>query len=122
MQITIKKLFLWGLGCIKRGIILLFPMCMVAMALIDILTMAHYYPDNQSAFIFGIFGIFFYLSCLSCILVPFNKWNKLLFIISLCLLVGMCKLNPDIKKILQHSQCIEVSTVSCPDGIVLGGG
>lgn len=123
MQIKFKKIFYWGLGCAKRGIILLIPMLLVAMALIDILTMARYhYPDNLSAFIFGLLGIFFYIACLYCILVPLNKWNKLLFIISLCLLIGMCKLNPDIRKISQHSQCIEVSSVPCPDGIVLGGG
>ena len=123
MQIKFKKIFYWGLGCAKRGIILLIPMLLVAMALIDVLTMARYhYPDNLSAFIFGLLGIFFYIACLYCILVPLNKWNKLLFIISLCLLIGMCKLNPDIRKISQHSQCIEISSVPCPDGIVLGGG
>ena len=123
MQIKLKKIFHWGLGCAKRGIILLIPMLLVAMTLIDILTMARYhYPDNLSAFIFGLLGIFFYIACLYCILVPLNKWNKLLFIISLCLLIGMCKLNPDIRKISQHSKCIEVSSVPCPDGIVLGGG
>ena len=123
MQITFKKILHWGLGCTKRGIILLIPMLLVAMTLIDILTMARYhYPDNLSAFIFGLLGIFFYIACLYCILVPLNKWNKLLFIISLCLLIGMCKLNPDIRKIYQHSKCIEVSSVPCPDGIVLGGG
>ena len=123
MQITLKKMFHWGLGCAKRGMILSIPMFFVSMALLDILTMARYhYPDNLSAFIFGILGIFFYIACLYCILIPLNKWNQLLFIISLCLLVGMCKLNPDIRKISQHSQCIEVSTVPCPDGIVLGGG
>ena len=123
MQITLKKMFHWGLGCAKRGIILSIPMFFVAMALIDILTMARYhYPDNLSAFIFGLLGILFYISCLYCILVPLNKWNKLLFIISLCLLVGMCKLNPDIRKIYQYSKCIEDSSTPCPDGIVLGGG
>ena len=123
MQVNIEKIFHWGLGCAKRGIILLIPMFLVAMSLIDILTLAHsYYSNNLSALIFGIFGIIFYIACLYCILVPLNKWNKLLFIISLCLLVGMCKLNPDIRKISQHSQCIEVSSVPCPDGIVLGGG
>ena len=123
MQIKFKKIFHWGLGCAKRGIILLVPMFLVAMSLIDILTMARYhYPDNLSALIFGIFGILFYIACMYCILVPLNKWNKLLFIISLCLLIGMCKLDPDIRKISQHSQCIEVYSVPCPDGIVLGGG
>ena len=123
MQTNIKKIFYWGLGCIKRGIVLLIPMFLVAMTLIDILTMAHSnYPNNLSVFIFCMFGILFYLACLCCILVPLKKWNKLLFIISLCLLVGMCKFNPDIRKIEQHSQCIEVSSVPCPEGIVLGGG
>ena len=123
MQIKFKKILHWGLGCAKRGVILLIPMLLVAMSLIDILTMAHSnYPDNFSAFIFGLLGILFYIACLYCILVPLNKWNKLLFIISLCLLVGMCKLNPDIRKIYQYSKCIEVSSVHCPDGIVLGGG
>ena len=122
MQIEFKKIFHWGLGCAKRGIILLVPMFLVAMSLIDILTLAHsYYPNNLSALIFGIFGILFYIACLYCIIVPLNKWNKLLFIISLCLLIGMCKLNPDIQKISQHSQCIE-SSAPCPDGIILGGG
>ena len=88
MQIKFKKIFHWGLGCAKRGIILLIPMLLVAMTLIDILTMARYhYPDNLSAFIFGLLGIFFYIACLYCILVPLNKWNKLLFIISLCLII-----------------------------------
>ena len=57
-----------------------------------------------------------------CILVPLNTWNKRLFIISLCLLLGMCKLDPNIRKISQLSQCLEVYNVPCPDGIVLGGG
>lgn len=123
MQIKFKKIFHWGLGCAKRGIILLIPMFFVAMSLIDILTLAHsYYSNNLSAFIFGILGILFYIACMYCILVPLNKWNKLLFIISCCLLMGMCKLNPDIRKISQHSQCIEVYNVPCPDGVVLGGG
>ncbi len=123
MKINIKKIFYWGLGCAKRGAILLIPMFLVAMTLIDILTMAHSnYPDNLSAFIFGLFGILFYIACLYCILVPLNKWNKLLFIISLCLLIGMCKFNPDIRKIEQHSRCIENLNIACPDGIVLGGG
>ena len=123
MHITFKKIFYWGLGCAKRGIILSFPMFLATMALLDILSLAQsYYPDNLSAFIFGLLGIFFYISCLYCILVPLNTWNKRLFIISLCLLVGMCKLDPDIRKMFQYSQCIEVSSVPCPDGIVLGGG
>lgn len=123
MHITFRKIFYWGLGCAKRGIILAFPMFGVAMELIDILTIANaYYPDNLSAFIFGLLGIFFYISCLYCILVPFNTWNKRLLIISLCLLLGMCKLDPNIRKMFQYSHCIEVSSVPCPDGIVLGGG
>ena len=123
MQIKFKKIFHWGLGCTKRGIILLIPMLFVAMSLIDILTMARsHYPDNLSAFIFGILGMLFYIACLYCILFPLNKWNKILFIISCCLFLGMCKLNPDIRKISQHSQCIEVSSVPCPEGVVLGGG
>ena len=123
MQIKFKKIFHWGLGCTKRGLILLLPMFLVAMSLIDILTMAKYnYPGNLSASIFGILGGLFYVACLYCILIPLNKWNKSLFIISLCLLLGMCKLDPDIRKIFQHSKCIEVSSVPCPDGIVLGGG
>jgi len=123
MQVNIKKIFHWGLGCAKRGIILLIPMFFVAMSLIDILTLAHsYYPNNLSALIFGLLGIFFYIACLYCILVPLNKWNKSLFIISFCLLIGMYKFNPDIRKISQHSQCIEVSSIPCPEGIVLGGG
>ena len=123
MQVNIKKIFHWGLGCAKRGIILLVPIFLVAMSLIDISTLAHsYYPNNLSTLIFGIFGILFYIACLYCILVPLNKWNKLLFIISLCLLIGMYKLNPDIQKITQHLKCLEVSSVPCPDGIVLGGG
>src|SRR5574344_183332 len=120
MQAKFKKIFHWGVGCTKRGMILLIPMFFVAMTLIDILTMAkYYYPNNLSALIFGLLGVLFYISCLYCILVPFNKWNKLLFIVSLCLLIGMCKLNPDIRKISQHSQCTEVSSVTCPDGVVL---
>ena len=123
MQINIKKIFHWGLGCAKRGIILLIPMFFVAMALIDILTLAHTdYPHNLSVFIFGILGVLFYVACLYCILIPLNKWSKLLFIRLLCLLIGMYKFNPDIRKISQHSQCLEVSSVSCPDGIALGGG
>lgn len=123
MQIKFKKIFHLGLGCAKRGIILSIPMLFVAMVLIDILTMARYnYPDNLSAFILGILGILFYLACMYCILVPLNKWNKLLFIISCCLLMGMCKLNPDIRKIYQHSRCIENLNIACPDGIILGGG
>ena len=123
MQINIKKIFRWGLGCTKRGLILLLPMLFVAMALIEILTMAKYnYPGNLSASIFGILGGLFYVTCLYCILIPLNKWNKSLFIISLCLLLGMCKLDPDIRKIFQHSRCIENLNIACPDGIVLGGG
>ena len=123
MQIKFKKIFFWGLGCAKRGLILLLPMFFVAMTLIDVFTLAHSdYPNNVSVFIFGVFGVLFYISCLYCILVPLNKWNKLLFVISFCLFVLMFKLNPDIQKIFQHSQCIEVSSVPCPDGIVLGGG
>lgn len=123
MQINIKKIFHWGLGCAKRGIILFIPMFFVAMTLIDIITLAQsHYPNNTSVFIFGGLGILFYISCLYCILVPLNKWNKLLFIISCCLFFGMFKLNPDIQKIFQYSQCIEVSSVHCPDGIVLQGG
>lgn len=123
MQIKFKRIFLWGLGCAKRGLFLLIPMLFVAMTLIDIITLAQSdYPDNTSVFIFGILGILFYISCIYCILVPLNKWNKLLFIISCCLLIGMYKLSPDIQRISQHSQCIEVSSVPCPDGVVLGGG
>ena len=123
MQMNIKKIFYWGLGCAKRGFILLIPMLFVAMTLIDVLTMADSnYPDNTSVFIFGMLGILFYISCLYCILVPLNKWNKLLFIVSCCLFFGMYKLDPDIRKISQHSKCIEVYNVPCPDGIVLGGG
>lgn len=123
MQINTKKIFHWGLGCSKRGIILLVPIFLVAMILIDIITLAQSdYPDNTSVFIFSMIGVLFYISCLCCILVPINKWSKLLFLISCCLFIGMYKLNPDIRKISQHSQCIEVSSVPCPDGIVLGGG
>ena len=123
MQVNIKKIFHWGLGCVKRGIILLIPMLFVFALLFDVLTMAdNNYPGNTSVLIFGVFGVLFYISCLYCILVPLNKWNKLLFVISFCLFVLMFKLNPDIQKIFQHSQCIEVSSVPCPDGIVLGGG
>lgn len=123
MQVNIRKIFYWGLGCAKRGIILLIPMLFVAMSLIDIITLAQSdYPDNTSVFIFGMLGVLFYIACLYCILVPINKWSKLLFIISCCLLIGMCKLNPDIRKISQHSQCIEVYSIPCPDGVVLGGG
>ena len=28
----------------------------------------------------------------------------------------------DIRKIYQHARCLEVSTVACPDGVVLNGG
>lgn len=123
MQINIKKIFHWGLDCAKRGIILLIPMLFVFALLFDVLTMAdNNYPGNTSVFIFGGLGILFYVSCLYCILVPLNKWNKLLFVISFCLFVLMFKLNPDIQKIFQHLQCIEVSSVPCPDGIVLQGG
>lgn len=123
MQVNIKKIFHWGLGCVKRGIILLIPMLFVFALLFDVLTMAdNNYPGNTSVFIFGVLGVLFYISCLYCILVPLNKWNKLLFIISCCLFIGMYKFNPDIQKIFQYSQCIEVSSVPCPDGIVLGGG
>lgn len=123
MQINTKKIFHWGLGCTKRGIILLVPIFLVAMILIDIITLAQSdYPDNTSVFIFSMIGVLFYIACLCCILVPINKWSKLLFLISCCLFIVMYKLNPDIRKISQHSQCIEVSSVPCPDGIVLGGG
>lgn len=123
MQINIKKIFHWGLDCAKRGIILLIPMLFVFALLFDVLTMAdNNYHGNTSVFIFGGLGILFYVSCLYCILVPLNKWNKLLFVISFCLFVLMFKLNPDIQKIFQHLQCIEVSSVLCPDGIVLQGG
>jgi hypothetical protein len=65
MQITLKKMFHWEIGCTKRGIILSIQMFFVAMALLDILTMARYhYPDNLSAFIFGLLGIFFYSTLL----------------------------------------------------------
>ena len=118
-----KKILHWGLGCTKRGIILLIPMFFVTMTLLDILIMAKYhYPNNLSAFIFGLIGILFYISCLCYIFIPLNKWNKLLFITTICLLIGMYRFNPDIQKISQHSQCIEVSSVPCPDGIILGGG
>ncbi len=123
MQISIKKIFFWGLGCAKRGLLLLLPMFLAAMLLLDILTLAHHdYPNTPSIFVFEIFGILFYFSCLYCILVPFNKWNISLFIVSCCLLIGLVKLNPDIKKIFQHSRCIQSLSVPCPDGIVLGGG
>ncbi len=102
---------------------MLVPIFLVAMILIDIITLAQSdYPDNTSVFIFSMIGVLFYISCLCCILVPINKWSKLLFLISCCLFIGMYELNPDIRKISQHSQCIEVSSVPCPDGIVLGGG
>lgn len=123
MQIKFRKIFHWVLGCTKRGIVLLIPMLFVAMTLIDIITLAQSdYPDNISVFIFGMLGILFYISSLYCILVPLNKWSKLLFVISCCLLIGMFKLNPDIQKIFQHSRCIENLNIPCPDGIVLGGG
>ena len=123
MQIKFKKILHWGLGCAKRGMVLSIPMLLVAGLLFDVLTMASSnYPNNTSVFIFGIFGILFYISCLYCILVPFNKWNKLLFVISCCLFFGMYKLDLDIQKISQHLQCIEVYSIPCPDGIVLGGG
>ena len=123
MQINTKKIFYWGMGCIKRGIVLLIPTLFVTALLFDVLTMANSnYPDNTSVFIFGVLGVLFYISCLYCILVPLNKWNMLLFVISFCLFIGMFKLNPDIRKIFQHLKCIEVSSVPCPDGIVLGGG
>ncbi len=123
MKITIKKVFIWGLGCIKRGLILLIPTLLVTGLLFDILTMANNnYPNNIPVFIFGILGILFYISCLYCILIPFNKVNMSLLIISFCLFFCMFKFNPDIKKIFQHLKCIEVSSVPCPEGIVLGGG
>lgn len=123
MQVNIKKIFHWGLGCVKRGIILLIPMLFVFALLFDVLTMAdNNYPGNTSVFIFGMLGILFYISSLYCILVPLNKWSKLLFVISCCLLIGMFKLNPDIQKIFQHSRCIENLDIPCPDGIVLDGG
>ena len=122
MQIEFKKIFHWGLGCAKRGIILLVPMLFVFALLFDVFTMAYNnYPGNISVFIFGVLGVLFYISCLYCILVPLNKWNKILFIISFFLFVVMFKLNPDIQKIFQHLKCIE-SSAPCPDGIFLGGG
>ncbi len=116
-KIRIKQIFFWGLGCAKRGLLLLLPMVLMAMFLLEIISFSnHHYPNTPSVFVLEIFGILFYLSCVYCILVPLNRWNKTLFVVSVCLLVGMCKFNPD------HSQCIEVSSVPCPDGVILGGG
>lgn len=122
MKLPIKKIFIWGLHCAKRGLIMLFPMLMVAFELMEIITMANYhYPNNTSVFILECIGVIFYISCLCCILMPFQKWNKIFFLVSTCLLIGMIKLNPDIRKIAQHARCIESST-PCPEGVVLGGG
>ena len=107
----------------KRGIALLLPMFFIGMAVFDVMTMAsHHYPENMAVNILKIAAVFFYLTCLWCILRPWNKWNIGTLVVASGIIVGMFVFNADIQNIYQHARCLEVSTVACPDGVVLNGG
>lgn len=123
MKINIKQFYHWVWGCIKRGLFLIIPVLIITMSILDVIVTAKYhYPANTSVQYLQIIGVVFYISCIWCILTPLNKWNKALFIISLCSITGMFTLNSDIQKISQHAQCVEISDIPCPKGISLGGG
>ncbi len=122
MNMTSKQVFQWGLTCLKKALILIIPMFVVAGYLLDISIQAKYhYPNNTSVYFLQLIGIIFYLSCAVFILFPPNKWNQISLLISSCLLIGTLFLNKDIQKIHQHAKCVE-SVTSCPKGVVLDGG
>ena len=120
---TFKQILKYCLGCIKRSLILIIPILCVTMLLIDIITAGNDYYSNNSALVWlKTTGTLFYIICLWYILRPFNKWNNLALIVSIILVVGLIYFNPDLKKMYQHSKCIEDLTSPCPSGVILKGG
>ena len=120
---TFKQILKYCLGCIKRSLILIIPILCVTMLLIDIITAGNDYYSNNSALVWlKTTGTLFYIICLWYILRPFNKWNNLALIVSIILVVGLIYFNPDLKKMYQHSKCIEDLTYPCPSGVILKGG
>ena len=120
---TFKQILKYCFGCVKRGLILIIPILCVTMLLIDIITIGSEYYSNNSALIWlKTTGFLFYIICLWYIFKPFNKWNNLALIFSVVFIVGLIYFNPDLKKMYQHSKCIEDVTYACPRGIILKGG
>lgn len=120
---TFKQILKYCLDCIKRGLILIIPMLCVTMLLIDIITTGGEHYSNNSALVWlKITGALFYIICLWYIFKPFNIWNNLALIFSIILVVGVIYFNPDLKKMYQHSKCIENLTYPCPNGVILKGG
>ena len=123
MKKIFKQFISWGWICVKKGLVLLIPILFVAMHLFDITIMAkHHYPENISVLYLQILSVIFYVCCIWCILFKLNKWNKALLLVSLLLIIGMFYFNHDIKRIKQHSECIENSNILCPEGVDLKGG
>ncbi len=108
--------FKWGIACLKRSFILLGPMFFMGMFLLDILTQAHFdYPNVPSIEWLKWMAGVFYLICLWILIVPFRKiqWVLLFFVGGA--IIAFVLLNADLKKIYQHSKCLEDSSYSCPD-------
>ena len=113
----------WVISCLKRGLILSLPMFFMGMLLLDILTQAHFNYGNIPAVDWlKWMGAMFYLVCLWNIFFPFHKIRSLLLFLIGGIIVMFIFLNPDLKKIYQHSKCLEDASYPCPSGVVLKGG
>ncbi len=119
MKINCK--YIWK--CIKKGMLLLLPMLFVAMLLYDVITIAKaHYPDKYSIYYLHLFVLCFYISCGWVIFYNSNKWSIGLLISSLMMIYIMFNFNEDIKRMFEHSKCLEVYDYICPKGVILKGG
>lgn len=128
METVMKKMFSYSFSCLKRGIILAFPMVMVFMLCFEFYWRGEASDDisaqkERSAvmILYAAAGMF-YAVCAYCILSSFNKYKWLLLVISAGAIIALVKFNPELARIAQHNKCITVPGTPCPPGIVLGGG
>ncbi len=118
-----KNFLKWGVACLKRGLILSFPMFFMGMLFLDILTQAHFnYPNIPAVDWLKWLGGMFYLVCLWNIFFPLHKGRVLLLFLMGGAIIALVWFNADLKKIYQHSKCLENASYPCPSGVVLKGG
>lgn len=121
IDMKIKRKYIYN--SIKKGVFLLFPMFLVAMSLYDVITIAKvHYPNKDSIYYLQFIVITFYMSCCWFIFGISNKWNTGLLLATLFFIYFMFNFDTNIKKMYEHSKCLEVSSVSCPEGVTLKGG
>ena len=118
-----KKVFKWIMACLGRGLIVLIPLGYVTMLLLDVTVFAHYhYKDVTEIVWLECLGGLFYLVCLWCILTPVRRGRWIVLFVLWILIEAFVSLNSDLKKIYQHSKCLESSSIACPKDVVLNGG